>query len=339
MKQLSIIGLSNAGKTCYIYAMAKTMIKGYNGLNAIAIDDDLRDKLSMGWRLIRREMKWPEGTANDKVTECHFDCSLNLRPIMDFYWKDFRGGSLTSMNEIDTKFRKEFNDYLQSSDGLLLFVPADTIQDILHDTEDAEDLEEDLEVLTQLFLRNKNKLSQIPVTIVITKSDLLSSTEKEYAYKIVENIYSPLFQPGNNMKVLIVPVCIGENLGRGVQGANVTGTVFGDPQQGNIHIPIVFNMYHFLNSAISEEKQILASLTSSSLKEEEALRIAEGHNGLERWWKGEDKEEMRQNIKNYEELKREKLKKIKQLEHDLSLTTSLFSKDCKYYINGSLVKL
>ena len=44
MKQLSIIGLSNAGKTCYIYAMAKTMIKGYNGLNAIAIDDNLRDQ-------------------------------------------------------------------------------------------------------------------------------------------------------------------------------------------------------------------------------------------------------------------------------------------------------
>lgn len=31
MKQLSIIGLSGAGKTCYTYAMAKTMIKGYNG--------------------------------------------------------------------------------------------------------------------------------------------------------------------------------------------------------------------------------------------------------------------------------------------------------------------
>ena len=48
MKQLSIIGLSNAGKTCYIYAMAKTMIKGYNGLNAIAIDDNLRDQLREG---------------------------------------------------------------------------------------------------------------------------------------------------------------------------------------------------------------------------------------------------------------------------------------------------
>lgn len=57
MKQLSIIGLSNAGKTCYIYAMAKTMIKGYNGLNAIAIDDNLRDQLREGWMRIKKGMQ------------------------------------------------------------------------------------------------------------------------------------------------------------------------------------------------------------------------------------------------------------------------------------------
>ena len=65
MKQLSIIGLSNAGKTCYIYAMAKTMIKGYNGLNAIAIDDNLRDQLREGWMQIDADL-FTEVTA---VTE------------------------------------------------------------------------------------------------------------------------------------------------------------------------------------------------------------------------------------------------------------------------------
>lgn len=93
-----------------------------------------------------------------------------------------------------------------------------------------------------------------------------------------------------------------------------------------------------LKASITEEKQILASLQSDSEKEEAALRTAEGHNGLERWWKGEDKDEMRQNIRNFEERKKEKMQKIKQLESDLNLTTSLFSKDCKYYINGTLVK-
>ena len=336
MKQLSIIGLSNAGKTCYIYAMAKTMIKGYNGLNAIAIDDNLRDLLREGWMRIKKGMQWPNGTDFD--TDCQFDCSLNLRPIMDFWWKDFKVGALTSMNEIDKKYRNEFNSYLQSSDGLILFVGADMILDILSENEQSDDIQDDLEVLTALFLRNKSKLAQIPVTIVITKSDLLDEKGKEFAYKIVEYIFSPLFQVGNNMKVLVVPVCIGENLGRGIQGEEVSGMIYPNPQMGNIHIPIVFNLYHLLKASITEEKQILASLQSDSEKEEAALRTAEGHNGLERWWKGEDKDEMRQNIRNFEERKKEKMQKIKQLESDLNLTTSLFSKDCKYYINGTLVK-
>ena len=337
MKQLSIIGLSNAGKTCYIYAMAKTMVRGYNGLNAIAVDDDLRDKLSMGWRQIRRSMRWPDGT--DKVTDCKFDCSLNLRPIMDFWWQDFKGGSLTSMNEIDTQFRTEFNQYLQKSDGLILFVGADMLQDILHGTEDADDMEDDLEILTSLFLRNKQKLATIPVTIAITKSDLLSEDEKKFTYEIVEDIFRPLFQEGNNMRVLVVPVCIGENLGRGGQGQEVTGVVYPDPQAGNIHIPIVFNLYHFLKDSIEEEKSNLQSINSASNRKEADLREAEAHNAFMRFIYGEDKDEMRQELRNYEERKRNTLAKIKQLEDDLNKTLTLFTSNCKYYINGKLVQL
>lgn len=317
--------------------MAKTMIRGYEGLNAIAIDDNLRDQLRDGWMQIRRGMQWPNGTDFD--TDCQFDCSLNLRPIMDFWWRDFKGGALNSMNEIDRKYKSEFNSYLQSSDGLILFVGSDMILDLLEGNDASDDIEDDLEVLTAIFLRNKTKLSQIPVTIVITKSDLLGEKEKEFAYKIVEHIFQPLFQEGNNMKVLIVPVCIGENLGRGIQGESVSGVVYQNPQKGNIHIPIVFNLYHLLKASIIEEKNILNSLASKTLQEEEALRIAEGHNGLERWWKGEDKALMRQNIKEYEKQKKEKLAKIRQLESDLEKTTLLFSSDCKYYINGSLVQL
>lgn len=334
MKQLSIIGLSNAGKTCYIYAMAKTMINGFEGLNIIAKDDDLRDQLRQGWRGIRHG-SWPQGS--DKVTMCEFDCSLFLNPIMDFCWEDFKGGSLTSMNEIDKKFRNEFNEYLCNSDGLLLFVGADMLQDILKETDEAEDYTEDLEVLTALFLRNKGVLSRIPVTVVITKSDLLSVEEKEFAIEIVKEVFKPLFMVGNNIEVLVAPVCIGQNLGRGEQGSSVSGVIFHDPQEGNIHMPIVFNLYHFLKDCISVEKSMLGDADKAMEERRKRLRTAEAHNGLQRWWNSENVGDLRDSVNSQQDVIRKKKEKIKELESQLDKVERMFSKNCQYYVNGSLV--
>lgn len=337
MKQLSIIGLSKAGKTCYIYAMAKSMLKGYDGINIIALDDDLRNQLNDGWRQIRRGMHWPDGT--DHVTTCEFDCSLNLRPVMEFCWKDFKGGTLTSMNEIDKKYKKEFQEYLGGSDGLLLFVPADNIQDILRETEDAEDILDDLDVLNGLFMnpQNRSTLAQIPVTIVVTKSDLLTEQEKPYVYEIVKELFKPLFEVGNNMHTLVVPVSIGENLGRGNQGQEIQGTVFQNPKDGNIHIPIVFNLYHFLKDCIAVERQRLGDLDSETQHRLAKLRTAESHNGFQRWWNGEDIVEIRREISSNEDLQKRKKNEIKNLESQLNQISSLFTQDCKYFINGNLV--
>lgn len=337
MKQLSIIGLSKAGKTCYIYAMAKTMLKGYDGINIIALDDDLRDQLSDGWHQIRRGMQWPGGT--DRVTTCEFDCSLNLHPIMEFCWNDFKGGALTSMNEIDKMYKKEFQDYLGGSDGLLLFVPADNIQDILQETDDAEDIMDDLDVLNELFMSPQNRatLSRIPVTVIVTKADILSEQEKTYVYEIVQMLFKPLFEVGNNMHTLVVPVSIGENLGRGNQGQEIHGTVFQNPKEGNIHIPIVFNLYHFLKDCIAVEKKRLGEIDAETQRRTAKLRTAEAHNGIQRWWNGEDRDEIRREIHSSEDLQRQKKAEIKNLEMQLDKITSLFTHDCKYYVNGQVV--
>ncbi len=337
MKQLSIIGLSKAGKTCYIYAMAKSMLKGYDGINIIALDDDLRDQLNDGWRQIRRGMHWPDGT--DHVTTCEFDCSLNLHPIMEFCWTDFKGGTLTSMNEIDKKYKKEFQEYLGDSDGLLLFVPADNIQDILRKTDDAEDILDDLDVLNELFMnpQNRSTLARIPVTVVVTKADLLTVQEKPYVYEIVQMLFKPLFEVGNNMHTLVVPVSIGENLGRGNQGQEIQGTVFQNPKDGNIHIPIVFNLYHFLKDCIAVEKRRLGDIDAETQRRVAKLRIAESHNGIQRWWNGEDRDEIRREIHSNEDLQKRKKEEIRNLELQLNKISSLFTQDCKYFINGSLV--
>lgn len=337
MKQLSIIGLSRAGKTCYIYAMAKSMIKGYDGINIIACDDDLRDQLSMGWRQIRRDMQWPDGS--DHVTKCEFSCSINLRPIMDFCWNDFKGGTLSSMNEVDRKYKKEFQEYLGGSDGLLLFVPADNIQDILHDTEYAEDIQDDLEILNQLFLNPQIRatLSRVPVTVIVTKADLLTEQEKSSAYDIVQLLFKPLFEIGNKMRTLVVPVSIGENLGRGDQGGAIKGTVYQNPKDGNIHIPILFNLYHFIKDCIAVEKSHLGEIEVEYQERMRNLRTAEKHNGLQRFWYGEDPGQIRESIHSNQNQQRHKKEEIKELESLLKRVASLFTHDCRYFVDGKIV--
>ena len=337
MKQLSVIGISRSGKTCYLYAMAKTMLRGYAGVNVNAIDDVAGFELKKGWREIRRNATWPKAT--DVLTKTTFNCSLNLRPVMDFLWNDFKGGSLTSMNEADAKFRRDFEEFLRSSDGLIIFVASNELQDILQGVEDCDLIEDDLESLTELFIRNKVVLSQIPVTIVISKADLLSEKEKPYVLEIVKEIFRPLFEVGNNMKVLTVPVCIGTNLGRCSQGESIQGVVFQNPNDGNIHIPILFNLYHFLKDCIAVERSNLGDIDTRIQDRRNTLSRAESHNGLQRWWNGEDRDEIRQQISDARKNSQQKLEEIKNLERELDKVVSLFSGDCSYYINGKKVSL
>ena len=258
---------------------------------------------------------------------------------MEFCWNDFKGGTLTSMNEIDKKYKKEFQEYLGSSDGLLLFVPADNIQDILRETDDAEDILDDLDVLNELFMnpQNRSTLARIPVTVVVTKADLLTDQEKPYVYEIVQMLFKPLFEVGNNMHTLVVPVSIGENLGRGNQGQEIQGTVFQNPKDGNIHIPIVFNLYHFLKDCIAVERRRLGDIDAETQRRVAKLRTAESHNGIQRWWNGENRDEIRREIHSNEDLQKRKKEEIRNLESQLNKISSLFTQDCKYFINGNLV--
>ena len=116
MKQLSIFGVSRSGKTCYMYAMAKTMLHGVEGLSIIATNDEQRRTLRAGWRTITNG-SWPPGS--ERATPYEFDCSLHLRSIMEFCWDDFKGGILTSDADGDMLLFSEFEQYLQNSDGLI----------------------------------------------------------------------------------------------------------------------------------------------------------------------------------------------------------------------------
>lgn len=337
MKQISIIGLSRAGKTCYMYAMAKTMRRGINGVTIFTPNDILRDQLDLGWRKIRREHKWPSGS--DKVVHCDFQCMLNLRNVMDFCWDDFKGGILNSFSEIDTKFKYEFYSYLEKSDGLIFFIAADMIERILTNSVEAEDEIDDLEKLNEIIAKLGGKMKQIPITIAITKSDLLNKKAKQLLFPIIKNIFPSLFDVNNNIKTLIVPVSLGQNLGNGNQEQEVSGIVFADPKEGNIHIPILFNLYYYLKDYIKDTRGELDSLKNRLNKNSSSINIANSHNALTRWWKDENLDDLNNNKQEILNKIKETEKVLSDYECDLKKVRDEFTKDCQYYDNGKLQTL
>lgn len=337
MKQISIIGLSRAGKTCYMYAMAKTMKRGVNGITIFAPDDNLRDQLDMGWRKIRREGRWPSGS--EKVTRCNFNCMLNLRSVFEFCWDDFKGGALSSFNEVDIKYRKELYELFQDSDGMIFFIAADMIERILNESPEADDDKDDLEKLNEIILKNNEKMKNIPITIAITKSDLLEKNAFPILYDLVKEIFPSLFVVGNNIKTLIVPVSLGENLGNGEQNQPVSGTIFADPKEGNIHLPIMFNLYHYLKEYISETRDEIASLKRELSNNSSSINVANNHGGLWRWWNGYDLDDLQSDKRRLEEELRDTESTLSQYERDLEQVRREFTKDCQYFVNGVLQKL
>lgn len=337
MKQISIIGLSRAGKTCYMYAMAKTMKRGVNGINIFVPDAGMRDQLELGWRKIRREHKWPAG--NDKVTHWNFQCMLNLRDVMDFCWDDFKGGTLSSFGEVVEKDRREFYRYLQNSDGMIFFIAADMVKRILMDDPDAEDDMDDLDMLNSIIMENGEKMKQIPITVAITKSDLLDDEAKELLFPVIKQIFPSLFVIGNNVKTLIVPVSIGHDFDNGEQDQDFSGLIYADPKEGNIHLPIMFNLYHYLKEYITETREELTKLKKRLSDNSTDITIAEKHGPLWRWWNGYDMDDLQSSKENLLERIKKTEQELSQFEMDLAKTREEFTKDCQYYVNGKLQTL
>lgn len=334
MKQISIIGLSRSGKTCYIYAMAKTMKRGINNISIFSPDDIMRDKLKEGWKKISKEHIWPKGS--DKITHCDFECLIHLRSVMDFCWDDYKGGMLNSFDEISQKEKADFFKYLENSAGLIFCVPADTINRIINDDDD--DAFEELEELNDFILKSVKIIKDIPVTVAITKSDLFDDDQAiSVAREIIKEELNALFDKGNKVSVLLVPVTLGEGLGDGEQGGKITkGTINADPKDGHIHLPVMFNLYFSLLDYIAEAHNVLNDLKKELGSNFGRLSTAKNHNSIVRFFKGEDVNNLETNGTYLKQRITEEEENIQLLKEDLEKVRNEFTHDCEFYINGEL---
>jgi hypothetical protein len=262
---------------------------------------------------------------------------------MDFCWDDYRGGIINASDELSKRERAGyFHKYLEKSAGLIFCVPADTIIEITN-RKDVKGAEEHALSKYQDFINmNQQLIKNIPVTVAITKSDLLKDKQKnkddvtkEDAKQFVKELLPALFGEDNGVTTLVVTITLGENL-IGRQGERITGQINTDPRIGHIHLPIMFNLYFALKDYITEANKALETLESSLTNHKSVVSRALNHNWIQKAWYGEDIENLNSQT---DELKRKILKekeKLKLYQKDLETIRKEFTSDCEFYVNGQL---
>jgi hypothetical protein len=145
--EIVMLGHSDAGKTTYMSLMYELMNKGVNGFSISAATDADHRRLMQDARAIRKG-RYPD--PSNRRHEYALRLRHNSSQVLDFRWKDFRGGVLTERSTSAQK--RELQDDLMTADGIVLFVD-------LHD------------MVTSRHARRKVRFLNVLVTDVLSRRD------------------------------------------------------------------------------------------------------------------------------------------------------------------------
>lgn len=268
---LSILGVSRSGKTCYISAMSQVLkqwtlknnihlsIKANDYAQQLKLDDDFKKMIS--------ERRWPRTT--DETTSYDFRISINgdkCFSLPSLKADDYRGGMLTGMGKNDKEDRDAFFSTLKDSAVVVFLIDAITILNAMDNLDKDALHREPIELVEQLESRNQISIMENilfefgqdnelpPIMLAITKSDIFASQE-EYnkAVALVKKLMPSLFFQGSNAFVAITSVSLGKNLGKGDNDAILGQLQIGN-SDNNIHIPMLFALYAYLDATYDEYK-------------------------------------------------------------------------------------
>ena len=237
------LGMSGAGKTCYILGLYDDMCIGRNGFLITAANDAATklerwmDVLDDGTGMER----FPTGTPLHDFIKYTFNLSHHRDDILSFDWFDYGGGTLRAREENPEIF-KYLNSSIEISTALYIFVDGELLCDSNKERRIRNVQRKCARTINQ-YIKNYSDMHKDsdlpPVIFVITKMDLCRKyINEEEMRQILKDSFSSVF--GEGITSYIVPVSLGKN----ISDDNYSGEV--DPI--NIHIPIFIGIYHqFLN--------------------------------------------------------------------------------------------
>ncbi len=258
--KITMLGISGAGKTCYMLGLYATMQLGLQGftLSTTDLDEDLR--LTSLWeRMVDTEGKdrWPPPTGEEPY-QYEFDFSYGIKRLIGFDWLDYRGGA---MQDISTKADVQtLLNRLRESNCVFLCVSGEFL------TEEASSDSQLRPIARQAGVDRMNKylaflsnnLSDhqrpFPLVIVITKYDKCKhrTQDKSSREKLIDEIkkmFGPLFMPNKDWLIMLCPVSLGKEL----EANTNTGKI--NPK--NLHLPLVFALYaKFREYVMTEQERV-----------------------------------------------------------------------------------
>jgi len=280
--QVTMLGTTSAGKTCFLLGMYATMRLGAKSFT-FTTDENTDLQMSNQWEQLmvgEGDERWPRPTQNE-VFLYHFAFCYALKKFASFDWIDYRGGALKEQSTAED--RQKLKRFLLASDCVICCIPADQLlassKDRLASTT-AVAIKSDVP-------RMLNLLQELPydkrpaIAIVITKYDLISQQKIERTRVIehIKTIFNTVFAPGGNWDVLICPVSLGGELAQNSDAGEI------DPR--NVHLPVTYAMYHALrNSLQDQEKQLL----ENKEKQQETMRQQERAEMLQRQYEEKNRQ-------------------------------------------------
>ncbi|MCM1529136.1 MAG: hypothetical protein NC093_03985 [Alistipes sp.] len=290
----TMIGMTSAGKTCYIAAMYMKMSAGFDGFTLIT-DDTTRTKLERDILTLRSPIgqeRFPTATNETTTRSYEFRLSYETKKIITFEMLDYAGGLLRTRENSYAQVK----DSIAESSALYVFIDGKSFCD-----EDREERKENVYydcamTVTPLIqdFADTHDGNLPPIVFVVTKADLCKQyVSSEEITSTIKELFSPAFSEGTYSYICAV------SLGDTISDDNYKGRF----KPVNIHIPFFIGSYHeYFNRCVILKSDIEAG--NADLAKEKRLANSGEANELRRWkiFRDEDYiKKCRERAKNAEE--------------------------------------
>ena len=217
--QFTILGMSGAGKTCYLLALYYLLSAGLDGFTLDAAFDSDRSLLARQCEMLKNsglsaDERFPVGT--DQISKYAFSLNYGFKKIMTFDWLDYPGGLLDPKNSGTGDEYEQLMTAINKSSCLFICVDGS----LLSGDDEAEKIHNVREKCSSVFnrfissyLANNNVLP--PTVFIITKYDECKA-EFIAVDRIIRQAFSPFFiddQSDSGEKyATVIPVTLGQNI-------------------------------------------------------------------------------------------------------------------------------
>lgn len=327
MEKITMLGVSNSGKTCFIYAMYDFMQKVQNGFTFITNDPDVDMDLNEGWESIAFDGIWPPGTGQTSFYD--FTVLFKSRPIMEFSWCDYRGGATTDRSSQQDV--EELHKRIYDSECLIICIGADTIKAILNnDNRKSRELVK-LNYYISLFAAKKQR--RVPVIFTLTKADLYTTNDQKQLLSVIREYFSALYEQGSGWLFAIVPVTLGQFEESSIGDKSIRGKI----APKNIHIPVMFFLHSILKERIRDIQDKLAGISSDKNKYRQEIKHNQGRSWWDKLWNGDNTPKLNSQIRNLNDEEKNISSQLESLEQAFSNMKDMFDV-CKIFYEGQPVK-